>query len=276
MTSATETSSASNQRDLFCLLDADNIKTVEETKALIHENLHSSRDPGLLHAMVEYYLKTRSPACLQILSGIHEARAQALFEKMNDSLKHRTTRLVTLTLLGHIVRKQPSWLHKIIKTPLFDTLLKCLKVDTDAVVLESAVLIITTMLPMVPVSIGPWLPELFEIFTRLSSYRAHGQGNAPEVYLLHLHVAVYMFFHRLYAMYPNNFLMYLRTLNNEPSKKVIFQDYVKPMLEYVRVHPCVITETAQTETDKHRWKQKEAHDIVIECMKVSLDRKAHV
>ena len=29
---------------------------------------------------------------------------------------------------------------------------------------------------MVPVSIGPWLPELFEIFTRLSSYRAHGQG----------------------------------------------------------------------------------------------------
>ena len=43
---------------------------------MIHENLHSSRDPGLLHAMVEYYLKTRSPACLQILSGIHEARAQ--------------------------------------------------------------------------------------------------------------------------------------------------------------------------------------------------------
>ena len=24
---------------------------------------------------------------------------------------------------------QPSWLHKIIKTPLFDTLLKCLKVS---------------------------------------------------------------------------------------------------------------------------------------------------
>lgn len=57
-------------------LDADNIKTVEETKARIQGNLHSSRDPGLLNAMVEYYLKTRSPACLQILSSIHEARAQ--------------------------------------------------------------------------------------------------------------------------------------------------------------------------------------------------------
>lgn len=80
MTSATETSIPSSQGDLFSLLDADNIETVEETKALIHENLHSSRDPGLLHAMVEYYLKTRSPACLQILSGVHEARAQVSYK----------------------------------------------------------------------------------------------------------------------------------------------------------------------------------------------------
>lgn len=56
-------------------LDADNIKTVEETKARIQENLNSSRDPSVLNAMVDYYLKTRSPACLQILSNIHEARA---------------------------------------------------------------------------------------------------------------------------------------------------------------------------------------------------------
>ena len=52
-------------------------------------------------------------------------------------------------------------------------------------------------------------------------------GNAPEVYLLHLHVAVYMFFHRLYAMYPNNFLVYLRNLNGEPSKQGLFQTTIK-------------------------------------------------
>ncbi|XP_074606956.1 hamartin-like isoform X2 [Acropora palmata] len=269
MASTTESSSPSNQRDLFSLLDADNIETAEETKALILENLHSSRDPGLLNSMVEYYLKTRSATCLQILTGIHEARGQALFEKMNESLKHRTTRLDTLTLLGHIVRKQPSWLHKIVKTPLFDAVLKHMKADTDVVVLTSAVLTITTMLPLIPAYVGPWLPELFDIFVRLSSFRAH--INPPEVHLLHLHVAVYMFFHRLYAMYPNNFLMYLRNLHNEPSKRSLFQDIIKPMLENVRVHPCVVTETEQTETNKHRWKQKEPHDIVVECMKVSLD-----
>ncbi|KAK2566005.1 Hamartin, partial [Acropora cervicornis] len=186
MASTTESSSPSNQRDLFSLLDADNIETAEETKALILENLHSSRDPGLLNSMVEYYLKTRSATCLQILTGIHEARGQALFEKMNESLKHRTTRLDTLTLLGHIVRKQA---------------------DTDVVVLTSAVLTITTMLPLIPAYVGPWLPELFDIFVRLSSFRAHSKVNPPEVHLLHLHVAVYMFFHRLYAMYPNNFLI---------------------------------------------------------------------
>lgn len=47
------------------------------------------------------------------------------------------------------------------------------------------------------------------------------------MYLLYLHVAVYMFFHRLYAMYPNNFLAYLRALCNEPSKRNIFQNTIK-------------------------------------------------
>lgn len=77
-TSADTTVAQSSSQGEFSLgdLDADNIKTVEEAKLRIQGNLHSSRDPGLLNAMVEYYLKTRSPVCLQILSSIHEARAQ--------------------------------------------------------------------------------------------------------------------------------------------------------------------------------------------------------
>ena len=93
MTSTPESSSVLSQGDLFSLLDADNKHTVEETKALIHENLHSSRDPGLLNSMVEFYLKTRSQACLQILSGIHEARAQVCNVTMplkDDTYSHRS------------------------------------------------------------------------------------------------------------------------------------------------------------------------------------------
>ena len=77
MHAAAETLILPSQGEFSLLdLDADNLNTVEETKARIQEILHSSRDSGLLNTMVEYYLKTRSPACLQILSGIHEARAQ--------------------------------------------------------------------------------------------------------------------------------------------------------------------------------------------------------
>lgn len=272
MHAAAETLILPSQGDFSLLdLDADNLNTVEETKARIQEILHSSRDSGLLNTMVEYYLKTRSPACLQILSGIHEARAQALFEKMNECLKQAPSRLDTLSLLGHIVRRQPSWLYKIIKTSLFESLLKCMKGDEDVLVLTSGILTITTLLPLVPAYIGHCLQDLFEIFSRLSYFRVRHSGNAPEVHLLHLHVAVYMLFHRLYAMYPNNFLAYLRVTYCKPPKQKLFQKTIKPMLEHVKLHPCIITETVHTETEKHRWRQKEPHDIVIECMKLSLD-----
>lgn len=61
--------------ELFTMLDSDNLKTVEETKLIIHENLYTCRDPSLVNALVEYYVETHSSAALQILVNIHEARS---------------------------------------------------------------------------------------------------------------------------------------------------------------------------------------------------------
>ena len=58
------------------------------------------------------------------------------------------------------------------------------KADTDVVVLTSAVWTITTMLPLIPAYVGPWLPELFDIFVRLSSFRAHSKGMNYLVMML--------------------------------------------------------------------------------------------
>lgn len=65
-------------------------------------------------------------------------------------------------------------------------LLLCLltQSDSDVVVLTSGILTITTLLPLVPASIGPWLHDLFDIFTRLSSFRAHRQGKMLFMMLL--------------------------------------------------------------------------------------------
>lgn len=53
---------------------------------------------------------------------------QHLFDKMNECMAKAACRLPTLNLLGHVVRKQPSWIHKIARNPLLLSLLKCLKV----------------------------------------------------------------------------------------------------------------------------------------------------
>lgn len=48
---------------------------------------------------------------------------------MNECMGKQSCRLSTITLLGHIVRKQPPWIHKIARFPLLASLLKCLKVS---------------------------------------------------------------------------------------------------------------------------------------------------
>lgn len=67
-------STSDRPTELIALLDSENAETVEQTKAIIHENLYKSRDTSLLNALVDCYLETRSSTALQILTNVHEAR----------------------------------------------------------------------------------------------------------------------------------------------------------------------------------------------------------
>lgn len=53
---------------------------------------------------------------------------QHLLDKINEYVGKAATRLSILLLLGHVVRLQPSWKHKLSQAPLLPSLLKCLKV----------------------------------------------------------------------------------------------------------------------------------------------------
>lgn len=55
---------------------------------------------------------------------------QHLLDKINEYMGKAATRLPTLSLLGHVIRRQPSWKHKLSQAPLLLSLLKCLKVRT--------------------------------------------------------------------------------------------------------------------------------------------------
>uniref|UniRef100_A0A673GU00 TSC complex subunit 1b n=1 Tax=Sinocyclocheilus rhinocerous TaxID=307959 RepID=A0A673GU00_9TELE len=262
-----------NMGDLLPLLETSDLRQLDEIKGLINEHLNTDRGSVLLNGLVDYFLETNSAQAVHILSSVREPHDKHLFDKMNECMAKAPCRLPTLTLLGHVVRKQPSWIHKITRYPLLLSLLKCLKTDTDVVVLITGVLVLITLLPMIPQAGKQHLYEFFDIFGRLASWNLRNLGHIPEVYLIHLHASVYSLFHRLYGMYPCNFVSYLRSHYSMKENMDTFEEVVKPMLEHVRIHPELVTGTKDHELDPSRWKKFEIHDIVIECAKVSLDPK---
>ncbi|KAM9734670.1 LOW QUALITY PROTEIN: hamartin-like [Menidia menidia] len=262
-----------NVGDLLPHLETSDLHQLEEIRSLINEQLSTERGSMLLNGLVDYFLETNSAQAMHILSSVREPHDKHLLDKMNDCMTKQACRLPTLTLLGHVVRKQPSWIHKIARYPLLLSLLKCLKTDTDVVVLITGVLVLITLLPMIPQAGKQHLWEYFDIFGRLASWNLKNPGHVSEVYLIHLQASVYSLFHRLYGMYPCNFVSYLRSHYSMKENMETFEEVVKPMLEHVRIHPELVTGTKDHELDPTRWKKYEIHDIVIECAKVSLDPK---
>ncbi|XP_066502857.1 TSC complex subunit 1b [Hoplias malabaricus] len=260
-----------NVGDLLPLLETSDIQQLDEVKCLINEHLSTDRGSMLLNGLVEYFLETNSAQAVNILCSVREPHDKHLFDKMNECMAKQACRLPTLNLLGQVVRKQPSWIHKIARYPLLLSLLKCLKTDTDVVVLITGVLVLVTLLPMIPQAGKQHLYEFFDIFGRLAAWNLRNPGHVSEVCLIHLHASVYSLFHRLYGMYPCNFISYLRSHYSMKENMDTFEEVVKPMLEHVRIHPELVTGTKDNELDPTRWRRFEIHDIVIECAKVSLD-----
>lgn len=90
---------------------------------------------GLVIVSFKHLLKNKECPCVLNADGVGYPNQavlpqQHLLDKMNDCMTKQACRLPTLTLLGHVVRKQPSWIHKIARYPLLLSLLKCLKVTT--------------------------------------------------------------------------------------------------------------------------------------------------
>lgn len=262
---------ALDTNELFSLLESNEVD-VNEIKALIHENLNQTKEPSYLNSLVDFYINTGLSRCQEILVGIREPHDKHLFDKLNDCLKSGTSKMQALTLLGHVVHKQPSWLYKISQHALLHSLIRVLKTDTEIPVIMSGLLIIVALLPVIPSAVGTCLSDIFDVFTRISGWYTKKPANMPDIFLVHLHVALYALFQRLYSMYPCNFVSYLRTYcSNNREHLQIFSETIRPMLECVRMHPLLVTFSKEAEIATTRWKAMETHDIVVECAKLSLD-----
>lgn len=142
--------------------------------------------------------------------------------------------------------------------------------EKDIVPLMCALLCIITLLPIIPNSVPNFLNDLFEVFGHLASWKLQNINRLPDEKLVHLQLGLAMLFHRLYGMYPCNFLGYLTDFIKKDKGGGIFQHTIKPLLDTVRVHPMLLTATTETEVSNTRWKEMEPHDVVMECAHLSL------
>uniref|UniRef100_A0A672YMI4 Uncharacterized protein n=1 Tax=Sphaeramia orbicularis TaxID=375764 RepID=A0A672YMI4_9TELE len=113
--------------ELLLSLDSLELQEAEQVRASVNQQLSSDRGGAVLSSLVEYYLDSSSSQAVLLLSSIRESHHKLLLEKLNEILGRPGTRLAALTLLGHLIRKQPPWVHHVSRSALLPSLLRCLK-----------------------------------------------------------------------------------------------------------------------------------------------------
>ncbi|GFO17745.1 hamartin [Plakobranchus ocellatus] len=254
---------------IFQLLDSAD--TVNDIREIILENLSSTKETWLIHLLVDHYFQTQSPNVQEIFAELKESQAKALLDKIQDGLKSAETRQPALQLVLFLAYREIPWCYQIVDTPLFSSILKLLRSETDVPPLMTSLMIIVILLPSLPVGLGPYLPTIFDIFGRMSVLCAKSPATTPEVFRLYLQVAIYSLFHRLYGMYPCLFMSFIRKFYTHKENIHIYEEIVLPMIERVRLHPKLIMGQKDAETSKNIWKNQETQDIIVACSRLSLD-----
>jgi tuberous sclerosis protein 1 len=94
--------------------------------------LSLAKDNWLVNGLFDYYLSTDSLRAVEVLAGVREPHDKHLFDKLSETLAAKPVnnghKVRTLTLLGHVARRQPTWLYKLASHVLFKQLLYLLKV----------------------------------------------------------------------------------------------------------------------------------------------------
>ena len=105
----------------------------------------------------------------EIIVAFGRKRPKILFGAVDGFLTAASTRMQALTLLGAFLGRQDQTPHiyLVADTPLVENLLRCLLNDSSTAVLSIALNVLTMLLPHIPGSLGPQLPKLFLIYSRI-------------------------------------------------------------------------------------------------------------
>lgn len=103
-----------------------NINTHNQYK-ISHQPLHLAKDPWVVCGMMDYYSNTNSVRIVDVLVKVQTPHDNYIFDKLNDWV-NSAKRNQAFSLFWHIVKKHPSWLHKVATHALFREILRVLKV----------------------------------------------------------------------------------------------------------------------------------------------------
>ncbi|EFW98770.1 hypothetical protein CMQ_4622 [Grosmannia clavigera kw1407] len=239
-----------------------------------------------------------------VITVFGRRRPMDFFYALNDLLVQKEYRSRSITLLSSFAQSQPPNLYLVIRSPLFDNLLRCLQYDTSTTVVSLALTSLTMLLPNMPGSIVPALPTLFNIYARILFWdrepqvldEAQSDANRAEphqpktawekctyafdsddVSIPYFQLLGY--YNILYGLYPLNFMdyirkpqRYLRHANVTGADDVEVQpSEIRDRSEQFRqchlLHPNFYSLTIESEkTDFGRWRRSATADVVAECV----------
>ena len=234
-------------------LESPNIAEAEEIKDLIINTLRQNKEGWLLNAVIDFFLASHSQRCLTILESVREPYDKQVFDKLVESIKG-PNKLGAVGIIGHLASKPPPWLHKITNHSLMKHLIKVMNSEIDVPVLVSTVLTVTSLLPLVPVSVQSYINDILEAFSRLAACNFRKASHIPDIYLLHLHAAIYSLFHHMHGMFPCHLIYFLRSFYSKKDNQAIFDSKIAPMLERVRMNPLLVTASKDKEVSRERWR----------------------
>lgn len=93
-----------------------------------------------MNGLIDYFAQTNSQRVLDVLIKVQTPHDINIFNKLQKCLQerqeirasgqsNRSQKAIALCLFNHIVRKHPTWLHKVVNHGFLKDLLKLLKVS---------------------------------------------------------------------------------------------------------------------------------------------------
>lgn len=100
-----------------------------------------AKENWIVNGMIDYYAHTNSYRIFEVLVKVQTPHDINVFNKLQKCLQETSQlqKRTALTLFGQIVRKHPTWLHKVVNHPFLKELLKFLKVIIEILIIVTSI-----------------------------------------------------------------------------------------------------------------------------------------